>query len=116
MRHSDAPPRVMSAMQRDAPMCHVDATLEHATETLDSRDGWQHCVVVNDAGVVMGLVPRDAGGLTRPLADAMRAGPTTVRPDIPLDEAYERMRKSNVTERVVTDPTGRLLGVLRLSD
>ncbi|HZB39698.1 MAG TPA: CBS domain-containing protein [Ilumatobacter sp.] len=101
-------------MERDAPMCHVDATLEHAIDSLESRDGWHHCVVVNDAGVVMGLVPFDAGGLSRPLADAMRAGPTTIRPDVLLDEAFNGLRASKVTERVVTDPTGRLLGVLRL--
>lgn len=95
-------------------MCHVDTTLEHAINSVESRDGWHHCVVVNDAGVVMGLVPFDAGGLSRPLADAMRAGPTTIRPDIPLDEAFDAMRKRNVGERVVTDPNGRLLGVLRL--
>jgi CBS domain-containing protein len=105
----------MSAMERDAPMCHVDATLEQAIDALESRDGWQHCVVVNDEGVVMGLIPRDAGGLTRPLADAMRPGPTTIRPDVALDEAFEGMRKSKLNERVVTDPSGRLLGVLRLA-
>ena len=94
-------------------MCHVDASVEQAMEALDSRPGWTQCVVVNDAGVVAGLVPRDAGGLTRPLADVMRPGPTTVRPDVELDEALEAMRKRNIVERVVTDPTGRLLGVLR---
>jgi CBS domain-containing protein len=82
-------------------------------EALDSRPGWEQCVVVNDAGVVAGLVPRDAGGLARPLADAMRQGPTTIRPDVALDEALAAMREHNITERVVTDPTGRLLGVLR---
>jgi hypothetical protein len=37
-----------------------------------------------------------------------------VRPDAELDETLDRMRKRNVRERIVTDPTGRLLGVLRL--
>ena len=105
---------MMTAMERDAPMCHIDASVDQAMETVDSRPGWQQCVVVNDAGVVVGVVPRDAGGVTRPLADVMRPGPTTVRPDTALDEALGQMRKRTVTERVVTDPTGRLLGVLRL--
>jgi predicted transcriptional regulator len=114
IRSSDEPVRVMTAMERDVPVCHIDASVEQAMETLDSRPGWQQCVVVNDAGVVVGSVPRDAGGLTRPVADVMRAGPTTFRPDVALDETLDAMRKRNVTERVVTDPTGRLLGVLRL--
>ena len=95
-------------------MCHIDASVEQAMQALESHPGWQQCVVVNDAGVVVGLVPRDAGGMSRPLADVMRLGPTTVRPDEALDEVLEAMRTRKVTERVVTDPTGRLLGVLRL--
>jgi CBS domain-containing protein len=103
----------MSAMVRDAPMCHVDASVDHAIEALDSRPGWEQCVVVNDTGVVLGLVSRDTRGSTLKLADVMRSGPTTIRPDSALDDALEAMRKHKVTERVVTDPTGRLLGVLR---
>lgn len=95
-------------------MCHIDASVEQAMQALESQPGWQQCVVVNDAGVVVGLVPRDAGGMSRPLADVMRLGPTTVRADEALDEVLEAMRTRKVTERVVTDPTGRLLGVLRL--
>jgi CBS domain-containing protein len=113
VRASEEPVRVMTAMERDAPMCHVDTTVEHAIEALDSRPGWKQCVVVTDSGVVLGVVTRDARGLTRPLADVMRPAPTTIRPDIALDEALAQMRKRDVTERVVTDPTGRLLGVLR---
>ena len=83
---------MMAAMERDPPLCHIEATVEQALEALDSRPGWQQCVVVTDTGVVVGLVPRDAAGLTRPLADVMRPGPTTIRPDIELDEALEAMR------------------------
>jgi Mg/Co/Ni transporter MgtE len=104
---------VMTAMESDAPMCHIDASVEQAMDSLDSQPGWEQCVVVNDAGVVVGLLPRDAGGLTRPLADAMRSGPTTLRPDVELDKALDGMREHKLTEQVVTDPTGRLLGVLR---
>lgn len=104
---------MMTAMERDAPMCHLDASVEQAMDSLDSRPGWEQCIVVNDAGVVAGLVPRDAAGMTRPLADAMRPGPTTLRPDTELDKALDGMREHKLTEQVVTDPTGRLLGVLR---
>jgi CBS domain-containing protein len=107
--------RVITVMERDVPMCHVDATVDQAVEALDSRPGWNQCVVVNDAGIVIGVVSRDARGVTTPLADAMHPAPTTVRPDVALDDAYAAMRKRKVAERVVTDPTGRLLGVLRLT-
>jgi CBS domain-containing protein len=114
VRSSEEPVRVATAIERDAPMCHVEASIEQAMDGLDSRPGWQHCVVVNDAGVVVGLMPRGATGLTRPLVDVMRPGPTTIRPDEELSEAVAAMRKREIDERVVTDPAGRLLGVLRL--
>src|SRR5262245_59092631 len=113
VRADEEPVRVLSAMERDAPMCHVDAALEGAIEALDAHPGWHRCVVVNDHGVVAGVVPRDARGMTRPLADAMQTGPTTIRPDVPLDEARTRMRDQQLDEMIVTDPAGRLLGVLR---
>jgi CBS domain-containing protein len=107
--------RVITVMERDVPMCHVDATVDQAVEAFDAHPGWNQCVVVNDAGIVIGVLPGDARGVTTPLADVMRPAPTTVRPDVALADAYEAMRKRKVAERVVTDPTGRLLGVLRIA-
>ena len=100
-------------MERDVPMCHLDATVEQAVEVLDAHPGWQRCVVVNDVGIVAGGLARDAGGIARPVVDAMRPGPSTIRPDEPLDEVRQRMRKHHTTELIVTDPTGRVLGALR---
>jgi hypothetical protein len=48
------------------------------------------------------------------MVEAVRFGPSTVRPDAELEETREHMREHGTRERVVTDPTGRLLGVLRL--
>jgi CBS domain-containing protein len=102
-------------MERDVPMCHIEATVGEAMDALDARPGWERCVVVTDGGLVMGSVARGARGLSRPLADVVRFGPTTVRPDVGLEETRARMREHDVMERIVTDPTGRLLGVLRHS-
>jgi CBS-domain-containing membrane protein len=42
----------------------------------------------------------------------MEPGPSTVRPDRPLAELAKRMRDHDLTVMLVTDPEGRLLGVL----
>lgn len=46
----------------------------------------------------------------------MESGPTSVRPDVPLEEIAERMRKRRVSSVLVTSPGGRLVGVLYRRD
>lgn len=104
----------MTAMDTDVPTCRVDTPITDVIRTLDEHSAWAQCVVVNDGDVVLGVVTRQASASSHPVFEVMRHGPTTVRPDAELDETLDRMRKRNVRERIVTDPTGRLLGVLRL--
>jgi CBS domain-containing protein len=73
-------------------------------------------LVVADDGTLVGRLKGDA------LADSpdahaeqvMEAGPTTVRPDRRLAELVDAMRKKQIAALPVTDPEGRLLGVLPL--
>jgi CBS domain-containing protein len=100
-------------MEHDVPACGIDASIADAMHALDAYRGWERCVVVNDANVVLGVLDRTTA-TTRPMVEAVRFGPSTVRPDAELEETREHMREHGTRERVVTDPTGRLLGVLRL--
>jgi CBS domain-containing protein len=43
----------------------------------------------------------------------MEPGPTTVHPDADLPEVTRRMCERNVDSIIVTDPGGRVIGVLR---
>jgi CBS domain-containing protein len=54
-----------------------------------------------------------AGDPARRAEQAVEAGPSTVRPDRPLAELAELLRARNLTVMLVTNPEGRLLGVLR---
>ena len=101
-------------METDVPTCGLDSPIADVMRTLDEHAGWEQCIVVNQDGIVLGVVPRAEPGAARSACEAMRHGPTTMRPDVELDETLVRMRKRSVKERIVTDPTGRLLGVLRL--
>jgi Mg/Co/Ni transporter MgtE len=76
------------------------------------------CFVVNEERVVLGRLGRAA--LARdddvPVADAMSAGPSTVRPSLDLAAAVERMRRQKLTNLPVTRSDGVLLGLVRRDD
>ena len=76
------------------------------------------CVVVDDHGVVLGRLRGDAlrGESGATLDSVMEDGPTTIRADVPLQEITVRMRKRRVGSIVVTDPEGRLIGILYRDD
>jgi predicted transcriptional regulator len=77
------------------------------------------CIVTSDDGIVLGRLRRDAfdnaddDALT---ADVMEPGPTTVRYDESLPELVERMQKARVGSIIVTEPSGRLIGVVYRRD
>lgn len=74
-------------------------------------------VVVNDDGVVLGLLPGTALGDRTPLVgDVLEDAPATVRADEPLHELAALMVKRDLTSVLVTDPDGRLLGLARRDD
>lgn len=47
---------------------------------------------------------------------AMRSGPSTIRPDMELDSAVEWMESAGIRSVLVTTPEGRLLGTLYLEN
>jgi CBS domain-containing protein len=50
------------------------------------------------------------------VVDVMENGPTTTRADDDLANLIERMRKRHVASIIVTDPDGRLIGVVYRED
>ena len=94
------------------------------TERLgDARDRAQDadqnvCIVVNAAGVVLGRFRGDRlrGDTGAAIESVMEDGPTTIRADASLREIAERMRNRRVGSILVTDPEGRLLGILYRED
>ncbi len=77
--------------------------------------GQEDCIVLNNQGIVMGRTRRkavEARGNGADVDDIMELGPTTVRPDEPLDGLVDRMRRRGVQSIVVATLDGRLAGVL----
>jgi Mg/Co/Ni transporter MgtE len=79
---------------------------------------YRFAFVVSPGRVLLGRLRRvslEAGGEAR-AEDVMEPGPSTIRADSVLEPLLERMRQGDLTSLPVTDPEGRLFGVLRRDD
>ncbi len=99
--------------RRDIPTCGLANRLGDARDRTQDADQ-NVCIVVDDHGVVLGRLRGDALRVDTEasIESVMEDGPTTIRADASLAEITERMRKRGVGSILVTDPEGRLLGIL----
>jgi CBS domain-containing protein len=83
-----------------------------------ARSPYGFALVVADDGTLLGRLRKamlDADP-SAPAEQVMEAGPSTVRPDRPLAELAERLRRRGLQAAIVTTPEGRLLGVVQRAD
>lgn len=97
-----------NVLARDPPTCSLEEPLESALARLDGD--WPFSVVVDGDGIVLGLIRPGGQGTT--VAEAMEPGPTTVRASQPLEPLLEALRHTDEPLVPVTDPDGRLLGLV----
>ena len=79
--------------------------------------GTELCVVLQPGGVIMGVLRRErlAGPADQTAEEAMRPGPSTFRPSVPIDEMIEFLARRNISGALVGTPDGRLLGAVTLA-
>ena len=114
--HADSSTRVSTIAATDVPTCSLDESVANVTARL--RDDWDICIVTNDANIVLGLLGRSvlrSGPKTR-ARDALKSGPSTIRPSARLEAITKRMHDQNLTRIIVTRSDGVLFGVLRAED
>jgi len=110
-------PQVGDLVRRDVPVCHLDDRVGEVLQRVQTI-GWDQCVVVTGAGVVLGLL-RGAALQAAPEALvelAMESGPTTIRPNRSPRDIREYMRQHGATSVIVTTPTGQLMGIVERQD
>jgi G6PDH family F420-dependent oxidoreductase len=110
-------PQIGDLVRRDVPVCHLG---DHVGEVLQrvQTAGWDQCVVVNRAGIVLGLLRGEAlhAAPEAPVELAMESGPATIRPDRAPRDIREYMRRQGATSAVVTTPAGQLIGIVQRQD
>jgi CBS domain-containing protein len=106
-------PRAGDVARRDVPTCQPGELVGNVRDRVRAA-GWDSCLVVTDGNVVLGRLRKealDADGAAV-VDDAMESGPTTIRPDEPLESLVPRLQRRQVRAIVVTFPNGQLIGVL----
>lgn len=76
--------RVGDIARRDAPTCEPGERVVDVTRRVRAA-GWDLCVVVDAERVVLGVLHAEALGVDALAEQAMREGPRTLRPDVPVD-------------------------------
>lgn len=92
---------------------------DRAGGILDSlrAGGWEWAAVVDRAGILLGRVrARDVEDLEARAEVVMEEGPATYRPNVRLDELLGRMLDHRFDMAFVTDPEGKLLGLVTRRD
>jgi CBS domain-containing protein len=101
--------RVGAHLRSDVPTCRPDELLNDVRKRLE---GWNICLVVNAANVVLGLLGKASLGSAANTSaeEAMTPGPSTVRANLLLTAAQERMQREHLSILPVTRSDGVLLG------
>jgi rhodanese-related sulfurtransferase len=104
--------RIRQMIHKDVPTCGLRERLEDVKSR--RRPNQDLCVVLNDRGIVLGLIQGetwDANPLAR-IVDVMQPGPRTFRPDMDPKDAQKILHNRNATSALVTTSDGELLGII----
>jgi CBS domain-containing protein len=112
-----AQPRAAGVARADVPTCALDERLGEVRERVKAA-GWDACVVVNTERVVLGLLRAEEldGDPGSRIEQAMRPGPSTFRPHVPIAELAHFLVDHDVPNAPITTSDGRLVGLLLRDD
>ncbi|HEX2042868.1 MAG TPA: CBS domain-containing protein [Acidimicrobiales bacterium] len=110
-------PRAGDVARRDVPTCAPGESMAEVRQRVAAA-GWDACVVVNDERVVFGLMRKNelGKGGDGPAKAAMRPGPSTFRPHVPIEEMAHYMIEHELPSSPITTSDGRLVGLLTVED
>jgi len=102
-----ASPQIGDLIRCDVPVCHLGDRVDEVLQRV-KMTGWDQCIVVNDAGVVLGLLRGESlHAAPDALVElAMEVGPATIRPNRSPRDIREYMRQHGVASVVVTLGSG----------
>ena len=107
-------PTAGRAADPSVPTCTLDDDLREVRSRVRATD-WRQCIVINEQRIVLGRLGRAAieNEDKTSVEAAMSEGPSTVRPDTPLDQLLERLERQHLETALVTTSEGVLVGAVR---
>jgi Mg/Co/Ni transporter MgtE len=103
--------------RRDVPTCRIDERAGAVRDRVRSGN-WDVCVVVSEERVVLGLVRAEVlvAEPSAPVEQVMESGPVTFRPNLPVGQMPDYLKKQRTPRVLVTTSDGILVGLLRGED
>ena len=110
-------PRVGALARDDVVTCALDERMGDVAKRVEASP-YGFALVVAADGTLLGRLRRNVlqGDPDAVAEAAMESGPSTVRPDTEREALRKRLADRKLSFAVVTDPDGRLLGVVRRAD
>jgi CBS domain-containing protein len=109
-------PTALTLIREDVATCRLDDAVDQVARRLDASP-YGFALALSPGRVVLGRVRRSRLTEDATSVDALlEPGPSTVRPHTPVEDLAARLDGSDVRTLIVTDPEGRLLGVVRRGD
>ena len=106
-------PRAGDVARKDVLVCALKDRVGEVRKRAGAS-GWDVAVVIDDARVVLGLLRseqlEEESGLS--VEKAMRPGPSTFRPYVPIKEMADYMVEHRLDSVPITTSEGKLVGVL----
>jgi CBS domain-containing protein len=109
--------RVGAVAPDDVVTCALDDRVGEVAERV-SASPYGFALVVSGNGTLLGRLRRSVleGDAEAVAESVMEPGPSTVRPDTERESLRKRLAERDLKTAVVTDPEGRLLGLVRRAD
>ena len=106
--------RAVDFARQDVVTCHLQDRVGAIRAQVEASP-YGFAFVVSDGGVLLGRLRKAAleGYAADTAESVMEAGPSTVRADLAPARLRERLERGNLSTAVISDPDGRLLGVVQ---
>ena len=109
--------RALDLARLDAVTCRLEDTVGSVRPRVEASPHGFAFVTTSD-GILLGRLRKAMleGDPDRLAGDVMEPGPSTSRPDLEPAELLAKLQKADLKTAVLSDPEGRLLGVVRRVD
>lgn len=111
-------PRAIDYARHDAVTCRLHDTVGLVRDRIEASP-YAFALALGSDRVLLGRLRRSAlaGGDPDAITETiMEPGPSTVRADTSPERLREHLEHGNLTTAVITDPDGRLLGLIRRTE